>query len=51
VSDVAFGEQAVIVTVAPRRNCPVCSGCRARPLKIKAHRIERWRHLDVACGA
>ena len=47
VRDVEFGAQAVIVTVCLRRKRPVCSGCGARGLKIKDHRVKRWRHLDV----
>ena len=47
VRDVEFGERAVIVTVALRRKQPICSGCGARGLKIKDHRVKRWRHLDV----
>jgi len=47
VRDVEFGAQAVIVTVALRRKRPVCSGCGARGLRIKDHRVKRWRHLDV----
>jgi transposase len=47
VRDVAFGEQGMIVTVALRRKAPVCSGCGASGLKIKDHRVKRWRHLDV----
>ena len=47
VRDVEFGEGAMIVTVALRRKRPVCSGCGARGLKIKDHRVKRWRHLDV----
>ncbi|MGZ6670465.1 MAG: ISL3 family transposase [Solirubrobacteraceae bacterium] len=47
VRDVAFGEGAMIVTVALRRKRPVCSGCGARGLRIKDHRVKRWRHLDV----
>jgi transposase len=47
VRDVEFGEQAVIVTVALRRKRPVCSGCGARGLKVKDHRVKRWRHLDA----
>src|SRR5450755_441238 len=47
VRDVEFGERAVIVTVALRRKQPVCSGCGARGLKIKDHRVKRWRHLDL----
>jgi transposase len=48
VRDVAFGEGAMIVTVALRRTRPVCSGCGARGLRIKDHRVKRWRHLDVS---
>jgi len=48
VRDVAFGEGAMIVTVALRRERPVCSGCGARGLRIKDHRVKRWRHLDVS---
>jgi transposase len=47
VRDVAFGDEAMIVTVALRRKRPVCSGCGARGLRIKDHRVKRWRHLDV----
>jgi transposase len=47
VRDVDFGEQAVIVTVALRRKQPICSGCGACGLKIKDHRVKRWRHLDA----
>ena len=47
VRDVEFGAEAMIVTVALRRKQPVCSGCGARGLKIKDHRVKRWRHLDV----
>jgi len=47
VRDVAFGEQAMIVTVALRRKKPICSGCGARGLPIKDQRVRRWRHLDV----
>ena len=47
VRDVEFGEGAMIVTVVLRRKRPVCSGCGARGLKIKDHRVRRWRHLDV----
>jgi transposase len=47
VRDVEFGERAVIVTVCLRRKRPVCSGCGARGLKIKDHRVKRWRHLDA----
>jgi transposase len=46
VRDVEFGERAVIVTVVLRRKKPMCSGCGARGLKIKDHRVKRWRHLD-----
>jgi transposase len=47
VRDVEFGAEAMIVTVALRRTRPVCSGCGARGLKVKDHRVKRWRHLDV----
>ena len=47
VRDVEFGERAVIVTVVLRRKRPVCSGCGACGLKIKDHRVTRWRHLDL----
>jgi transposase len=47
VRDVAFGGEAMVVTVALRRRRPVCSGCGARGLPIKDHRVKRWRHLDV----
>ncbi len=47
VRDVAFGSEAVMVTVVLRRKRPVCSGCGARGLKIKDHREKRWRHLDL----
>ena len=46
VRDVEFGERAMIVTVGLRRKRPVCSGCGARGLKVKDHRVKRWRHLD-----
>jgi transposase len=44
---VELGERAMIVTVALRRKKPICSGCGALGLKIKDHRVKRWRHLDV----
>jgi transposase len=47
VRDVGFGEQAMIVTVALRRKKPICAGCGAIGLRIKDHRVKRWRHLDV----
>ncbi len=47
VRDVAFGQEAVIVTVVLRAKKPVCSVCGARGLKIKEHRTKRWRHLDL----
>jgi transposase len=47
VRDVEFGERAMIVTVALRRKRPICSGCGAGGLKVKDHRVKRWRHLDV----
>ena len=52
VRDVAFGSEAVIVTVVLRAKRPVCSGCGARGLKIKEHREKRWRRwISAACGA
>jgi len=50
IRDVAFGAEGTIVTVALRRKRPLCSGCGARGLKIKDHRVTRWRHLDVGGG-
>jgi len=47
VRDVAFGSEAMVVTVALRRKHPLCSGCGAGGLKVKDHRVTRWRHLDV----
>jgi transposase len=47
VRDVAFGAEAVIVTVVLRTEKPVCSGCGARGLSIKEHREKPWRHLDL----
>ncbi len=47
VRDVEFGERAVIVTVALRREQRFCSGCGAGGLPIKDHRVKRWRHLDL----
>lgn len=47
VRDVAFGAEGMIVTVALQRKRPLCSGCAARGLPIKDHRVRRWRHLDV----
>ncbi len=47
VRDVAFGAEAVIVTVVLRAEKPVCSGCGARGLKIKEQRTKPWRHLDL----
>jgi transposase len=47
VRDVAFGQEAVIVTVVLRAKKPVCSGCGARGLKLKEHREKRWRALDL----
>jgi transposase len=47
VRDVAFGQEAVIVTVVQRAKKPACSGCGARGLKIKEHREKRWRALDL----
>ena len=50
VRDVAFGSEGVIVTVALRPCTPVCSGCGARGLSIKEHRVKRWRHLDLGAS-
>jgi transposase len=50
VRDVAFDAKGMIVTVALRRKQPLCSGCGASGLKIKDHRVKRWRHLDVGGG-
>jgi transposase len=47
VRDVAFGQEAVIVTVVLRAKKPVWSGCGARGLKIEEHREKRWRALDL----
>jgi transposase len=47
VRDVAFGAEAVIVTVVLRAEKPVGSGCGARGLPIKEHREKRWRSLDL----
>ncbi len=47
VRDVEFGERAVIVTFALRREQRFCSGCGAGGLPIKDHRVKRWRHLDL----
>jgi zinc-finger of transposase IS204/IS1001/IS1096/IS1165 len=47
VSDMAFGAEGVIVTVAAKAKKPVCSGCGARGLSIKEHRVKGWRHLDL----
>jgi transposase len=47
VRDVEFDERAMIVTVALQRKRAVCSGCGARGLPIKDHRVRRWRHLDA----
>ena len=43
VRDVAFGSEAVIVTVVLRAEKPVCSGCGTRGLAIKEHRTKPWR--------
>ena len=47
VRDVAFGSEAMIVTVVLRAEKPVCSGCGARGLGVKEHREKRWRALDL----
>ena len=50
VRDVAFGSEAVIVTVVLRAEKPVCAGCGTRGLGVKEHRSKRWRALDLgAC--
>ena len=46
VTDVEFGERAVIVTVVLKAKKPVCSGCGARGPKVKERRTKPWRHLD-----
>ncbi len=50
VQDVAFGEEGVIVTVRLRRKRTICSGCGARGLPIKEHRVKSWRHLDLGAS-
>lgn len=50
VQDVAFSDEGVIVTVALRRKATVCSGCGARGLNVKEHRVKSWRHLDLGAG-
>ncbi|MGI8414490.1 MAG: ISL3 family transposase [Solirubrobacteraceae bacterium] len=47
VVDVAFGGDAVIVTVRLRRRRRICQGCGAEGLEIKDRRVGRWRHLDL----
>jgi transposase len=47
---VAFDAEGMMVTVCLRRKRPLCSGCGARGLPIKDHRVKRWRHLDVGGG-
>src|SRR5450631_433663 len=47
VRDVAFGQEAMIVTVVLRAKKPVCSGCGACGLQVKEHREKRWRALDL----
>ena len=47
VTDVAFGAEGVIVTVALRAKKPRCSGCGTPGLNIKEHRAKSWRHLDL----
>jgi transposase len=50
VKDLAFGGEAVIVTVGLRPNTPVCSGCGARGLSIQEHREKSWRRLDLGAA-
>ena len=50
VQDVAFGDEGVIVTVRLRRKRTICSGCGARGLPIKEHRVKSWRHLDLGAS-
>ena len=47
VRDVEFGQDGRIVTVVLRAKKPVCSGCGARGLPVKEHRVKPWRHLDL----
>jgi transposase len=47
VTDVAFGAEGVIVTVAPKAKKALCSGCGTPGLNVKEHRAKRWRHLDL----
>jgi len=47
VTDVAFGAEGVIVTVALRAKKPRCSGCGTPGLNIKEHRAKSWRQLDL----
>jgi transposase len=47
VREVALGAEGMIVTVCLRRERPLCSGCGASGMKIKDHRVKRWRDLDV----
>jgi hypothetical protein len=51
VRDVAFGQEAMIVTVVLRAEKPVCSGCGACGLQVKEHREKRWRALDLGACA
>ena len=44
---VEFGERAVIATVVSAAPAADLLGCGARGLKIKDHRVKRWRHLDL----
>ena len=50
VQEVAFSGEGVIVTIALRRKRTVCSGCGARGLSVKEHRMKSWRHLDLGAG-
>lgn len=42
-----FGEDGVIVDVAPRTRTPRCSGCYRRASRIYDQRPRLWRHLDL----
>src|SRR4051795_4070552 len=52
VSDVAFGAEAVVVSVRLRRRRRVCAGCgqTGRWLQIHDRRVKRWRHLDLGAS-
>ncbi len=52
VTDVSFGAEGVIVSVALRRRRRVCSRCgqTGSGLEIHDRRIKRWRHLDLGAN-